>query len=226
MQKTTVPPHPLLIFLIGVILFLLANSPILIAKECFTLLGYRVLFPSVVMILIAQWGIGEKCADFWKDQKISLFIRIFAGGFISLSIGLASHNIKDVCQNYQRELSFLRQKLDSLDFKNTKKLVVITVPDGETLIERQIPFEFSYMITLPSFIDPLIEEAAQKKQTAFITPSVDDGGIVFFDQYTGVINLNDEIINPSAYKKYRFYLLPEGPRQPMMIGAVYMKMGI
>ncbi len=186
--------------ILGTVLFLLTNAPTLIAKECFELVGYRVLFPSGAIILMGEWGLWSFCVRFIGNRTGRALIKVLAVGFLSLNVILNWINVRDVCRNYHLEMEFLRRKAAAIDFKNTNRILLIRTPDKTTLIERDIPFEFSYMITLPALAAPIVEEVTRKKGVAPLPISVDDANIIFFDQYTQIIDFNEASLKKTHLK--------------------------
>ena len=153
--------HGIKVFLIIVVLFLLVNLPELLAKANFTVLGYRVLFPSSVMLLFLPYWLMMRCQPFWEQKFKFPVMKTLALIFILGAALLTVRNVKDVVRNYTGELQFIRREMAVVDPQRVSRYLVIKIPEGKgkTLIERPLPMEFSYMITCIQHVVPIIREA-------------------------------------------------------------------
>lgn len=184
-----------LVFLMSMVIlfFVTVNAPALLAKGCFKLIGYRVIFPAATLLLMVQWGLWRTCADSLKESKAGMAVKTLVVGMILASGGMAFFNVSAAAENYHSELNIIQQKILAADFKDVDRILVVTVPTdkGKTLLERSMPFEFGYMINYPDMATPIVDETLKVRGLPQIPVSLDDGNIVFFDPRTLVIDVNE-----------------------------------
>ncbi len=145
------------------LIFVGVNLPMLFAQGNLNVRGYRVLFPSASMILIAQFWLMYKNDQFASKEHPFSFMKIGAFVLILFYAFLTLENVSDTARNYSRELNFIREKVEAADLAETRVFVVKVIPRGETVIKRKMPFEFGYMITDPQHVAPIIWESLKDK---------------------------------------------------------------
>lgn len=146
----------------GAALFFLSNLPSFLAKGNFTLLGYHVLLPGSAMILLLQFWLMRECDRLLQGGHRASCMKAVAIALILAYGLLTSWNVRDTVTNYARELNFIRTKVASADYAKTVGFIIKTVPRGETLIQRRLPFEFSCMITHTQHVEFILREGLRK----------------------------------------------------------------
>lgn len=195
--------HAIYFLSITVGLFVLSNVPTLMAKGCFTLMGYRVIFPATAIVMIGLLGLWQKTAA--RFPKREALIKRGAAAFVCFSVLIAFINVSDATRNFNRELNHIRQKVESANLENISRILLVFVPtySGETLIERKLPYEFSYMLTFPDMAEPIIAEALKKKGVTVIPQVISsEANVILYDDYTYVIDVNEaaprQVLKPRA----------------------------
>jgi hypothetical protein len=217
----------------GMMLFIFANSPTIIAKGCFKLVGYRVIFPASVIILMVQWGLLRKIAELLSSKKNIYLLRGIGVVVLVLQCCLATKNVADAARNYSLELSYLRQQLKEADLKDKERIMLSLVPPyaGETLLERAMANEFALMITGIGLANPIVCQALQERGLKPLPVSTDDSNIVYYDQYTQVIDINQaravyqKVQVPVIHRPFAFVTSSDADRRHIHIyqdvGGIY-----
>jgi hypothetical protein len=122
------------------VLFLLANAPALMAVNYTTVGGYRTFLASALMGL----GLTIYCFYNVKNKAAKFLAGIY---FISV-IGVGVWAIYQSVRNYSREYEYLDKMATQIDYKTTRKIILVVNRPGETVIEYDLPFEFGYMTTV------------------------------------------------------------------------------
>ncbi len=182
-------------------LLFLANLPSFLAEGCFKVLGYRVLWPASVMLVLVL-GASLRYLNRLEEENpppegppggrtvpyaILALVVIFAL--------LAARNIGDSTRNAQLELRFVRAQLNALNISRVTQVIVIPLPKGATLIGRNLPYEFGYMITEFQHVAPIILQhlkarIAGEKQLSLSMIDPDTRLAIKIQPTDFVINLN------------------------------------
>ncbi len=185
-------PEIFLIFMTGVWLFFLTNLPEFVAKGCTRVIGYRVLFPAESFFLVLQLGFIWHMARLCVRRKKIIFLQTMVVLWLLGAGWIAAKNISDVARNFNRELTFIREKISLAD-RNIDRIMVILLPQDqdETMIEHKMPMEFSYMTTGPNLVQPIVDEVRRKKGFPLVPVDQDFEDLIFFDDHTYVVDLNE-----------------------------------
>ncbi|MDP2653238.1 MAG: discoidin domain-containing protein [Candidatus Omnitrophota bacterium] len=203
----------------GGLIFLSANAPTLLAQGCFSIVGYRVLFAGSVLALIVQVLLLQGADRALRQRGArSGVMRAWAVVLLLAWTLTAQRNVVDVVRNLTRELGIIRAKVATSDFSRIEQFNVVMIPpdQGLTLIGRDLPFEFSYMMTSRDHFQPalmeFLREIPKPLTVEFIFVNAMPGEIIYFDDKSEVIDFNEHRPgNPSApYLRERAWVsLPE-----------------
>gem|GEM_PF-2038074 len=182
----------------GLFLFLLVISPFCLAKNCVMVPGYRTLFPAMVMTTLIPFAILYRWQQVLPEKQDRWLPQGMAVVLVICFFLIAGKNVHDVVRNYSHELNFIRAKLAALSGKNLNRLLLSArQPLGQaSLIERVIPFEFGFMLDLSQYLEPIANDVrARSGLRPLVVADVWDRGMVFFNDHTGLIDLDEAVLD-------------------------------
>ena len=176
-------------FIFACTLFLLANAPGLMAINYTMVTGYRTFLSCALM------GLGFVIYCF--KYTYSLFQNRFSKRMTSCLIGVyflsiilvAAWTIHQSLRNYLKEYDYLNNIASHIDYNKTDKIIVVLNRPGETLIDYDLPFEFSYMTTIYAHCRYIFDKYSYKagKQMIFQDAFID--WPLYIDDYTQIVDL-------------------------------------
>ena len=131
----------------GALTIVCASAPSLAAEE--GEVGYRVLttyeFIAVLSLFAPLIWLGRALHDF-PIRRAAIALALVSGFF-------AGWNVSDVARNYNQELLFIRNKIESSNKANLLTILFINRPfRGASYIDRPMQLEFSYLINTVSHL--------------------------------------------------------------------------
>ncbi|MCD4781264.1 MAG: hypothetical protein K8S27_12060 [Candidatus Omnitrophica bacterium] len=194
-------------FVMFLILSLLIISPMIIAQQCFSVLGFRVLWPTTALGVVLHFWLWNKLDQNKRDCLSGL--KVYGVALVVLYSVVTMRHMTAVAQNYYLEWRYLKSQMTAGIPAEMKRVVVKGIPVGTALVRKAFPFEFGYMLTSVNHVRPLFAVIMESKSEfsqdiSFIEP----GDAIYYDKFTKVIDLNDVrySFTPSAVQDGRVYL--------------------
>lgn len=187
--------------LIACSLFLLANSPSLMAANYTDIIGYRTFASSSLMGLCLIICFYKYCyLSFPNTQFRIATITLFSTLFLSILL-VASWTINQSVRNYLREYSYIDKIASHIDYHKIKKIVLILNRPQDTVIEYDLPGELGLMTTSPSHVQYIFNKYSSGINNALIINEAFLDWPLYTDEYTKVIDLTTLRKEKNIYAK-------------------------
>ncbi len=175
------------------VLFILANLPALIARDCTVVVGYRVLFPGATILLLWQMGVLARAEQCVGGARVRQGLRILAVVLLTASSAVAFRWGLTAARDLHYELNFLEEKLGAVDFQKKNRVMVIMLPRSTaSWPAKDWPLlEWDYCRFAPVRISHMVRKIAAERGNPGVESLLDFGDIVFADDTTAVLDMNE-----------------------------------
>ena len=209
-------------------LFLLANTPELMAINYKTVVGYRTLLPGALIGL----GLFFYSLKFIylhlkneRSKKIAVYLmEIYFLGLVST----AAWTIQQTVLNDTMEYNYLNSIASQIDYHKTDKIIMVLNKPRETVIDNALPFEFSYMTTVSAHSRYIFDKYNTKTGKEIDFRDAYLGWPLYMDDYTKVVDLTLLCPQKNTYAKLanRTLVSPTDPSgQKILVQQIEHKTG-
>ena len=149
--------------ILGTIVFVVSAAPFLAAAGQQELVGYRIMFVPMAIIVVLTMAVLHGLAACWRGTRKASLATIGVAILMTGSVFLSGRHIALVTGNCCTEYNYLRQRLLSADLGKVRNVAVVNIARGDNLIgSGLLQFECNDMITDAFILAPIVRQATSR----------------------------------------------------------------
>jgi hypothetical protein len=150
--------------ILGTIVFVVSAVPFLAAARQQELVGYRIMFVPMAIIVVLTTGVLHGLAACWRGTRKAFLAAIGMAILITGSVFLSGRHIALVTGNCCTEYNYLRQRLLSADLGNVRDIAIVKLSRKDNLIgSGLLQFECNDMITDAFNLAPIVRQTLRDR---------------------------------------------------------------
>jgi hypothetical protein len=146
--------------ILGMMVFVVSAAPFLAAAKQYELVGYRIMFVPMAIVVVLTTAVLHGLAACWRGTRKASLAGIGVAILMTGSVFLSGRHIALATSNCCAEYNYLRQRFLSADLSNVRNVAVVNIARGDNLIgSGLLQFECNYMITDAFILTPIVRQA-------------------------------------------------------------------